>query len=74
NEITAELARNSAQYQTEEAFPEDLLRRAVMLIPGAEMGCLIKLLPGTGMLRYEAAIGMDLVKLRRINLPLEHTF
>ncbi|BBR40961.1 GGDEF domain-containing protein [Aeromonas veronii] len=74
NEITAELARNSAQYQTEEAFLEDLLRRAVMLIPGAEMGCLIKLLPGTGMLRYEAAIGMDLVKLRRINLPLEHTF
>lgn len=74
NEITAELARNSAQYQTEEAFLEDLLRRAVMLIPGAEMGCLLKLQPGTGMLRYEAAIGMVLVKLRRINLPLEHTF
>ena len=51
NETTAELARNSSQYQTEEAFLEDLLRRAVMLIPGTEMGCLIKLLPGTGILR-----------------------
>lgn len=74
NEVTTELARNSAQYQTEEAFLEDLLRRAIMLIQGAEMGCLLKLESESGMLRYEAAIGMDLAKLRQVELPLTHSF
>ena len=74
NESTAELARNSEQYQTEEALLDDLLRRAVMLIPGAEMGSLLKLQPDGKTLSFEAAIGMDLVKLRRIKLPLEYSF
>ncbi|MCE9790295.1 sensor domain-containing diguanylate cyclase [Shewanella indica] len=74
NEATFELVHLSSQYETEHAFLNALLGKAVAMIDGAEMGSIILVDPGSNKLHFESALGLDMTKLQRLNMTLEQSF
>ncbi len=74
NEATFELVHLSSQYETEHAFLNALLSKAVAMIDGAEMGSIILVEPGSNKLHFEAAVGLDMTKLQQLNMTLEQSF
>jgi hypothetical protein len=74
NETTFELVNIANQYQDETAFLNALLNKAVSCIDGAEMGTIIRVEPDSGSLSFESAVGIDINKLRKLNIHLEQSF
>ncbi|TVL07703.1 deoxyguanosinetriphosphate triphosphohydrolase [Shewanella algae] len=74
NEATFELVHLSSQYETEHAFLNALLGKAVAMVDGAEMGSIILVEPGSNKLHFESALGLDLAKLQQLNMTLEQSF
>ncbi|MCL1058901.1 sensor domain-containing diguanylate cyclase [Shewanella gelidimarina] len=74
NETTFELVNIANQYQDETAFLNALLNKAVSCIDGAEMGTIIRVEHDTGSLSFESAVGIDINKLRQLNIHLEQSF
>ncbi|MCL1091234.1 sensor domain-containing diguanylate cyclase [Shewanella profunda] len=74
NDAIYELAHLSSQYKDEHAFLDALLNKAVCIINGAEMGSIIKVNEISNKLHFESVIGLDLAKLKQLNLTLEQSF
>ena len=74
NDTTYELVNLSSQYNSENAFLDALLQKAVIAIDDAEMGSMILVDKNTSRLQFESVVGLDLEALRKINFTLEETF
>lgn len=74
NETTFELVNISGQYQDETAFLNALLNKAVSSVDGAEMGSIIRVEPNSGALSFESSVGIDINKLRKLNINLKQSF
>ncbi|MGL4711813.1 MAG: sensor domain-containing diguanylate cyclase, partial [Shewanella sp.] len=74
NDAIYELAHLSSHYKNEHAFLDALLNKAVYVINGAEMGSIIKVNEANNKLHFESVVGLDLAKLRQLDLTLEQTF
>ncbi|MCL1048748.1 diguanylate cyclase [Shewanella abyssi] len=74
NETTFELVNIASQYRDETAFLNALLNKAVSSIDGAEMGSIIRVEPDSGCLSFESAVGIDINKLKQLNINLEQSF
>ncbi|NCO73347.1 MAG: GGDEF domain-containing protein [Shewanella vesiculosa] len=74
NDTTYELVNLSSQYNSENAFLDALLQKAVIAINDAEMGSMILVDKNTSRLQFESVVGLDLEALRKINFTLEETF
>ncbi|QQX82479.1 diguanylate cyclase [Shewanella sp. KX20019] len=74
NETTFELVNIANQYRDETAFLNALLNKAVSSIDGAEMGSIIRVEPDSGCLSFESAVGIDINKLKQLNINLEQSF
>ena len=74
NETTFELVNISSHYQDETAFLNALLNKAVSSVDGAEMGSIIRVEPNTGALSFESSVGIDINKLRLLNINLKQSF
>nr|WP_250885607.1 sensor domain-containing diguanylate cyclase [Shewanella jiangmenensis] len=74
NDTTFELVHLASQYKDEHAFLDALLNKAVNVINGAEMGCIIRVDPESHKLTFESSVGIDLQKLRSIDFTLEQSF
>ncbi|MGB0894004.1 MAG: sensor domain-containing diguanylate cyclase [Parashewanella sp.] len=74
NDSTFELVRLSNQYKTQHAFLTALLKKAVKVIDGAEMGSIILVDPKTSELHFDTVVGLDIQKLSQVRFPLEETF
>ena len=74
NDTTFELVNIASQYQNEREFLNALLKKAVSSINGADMGSIIKVDSQTGELEFESTIGIDIDKLRNVQLNLTQSF
>ncbi|MFT5788849.1 MAG: diguanylate cyclase (GGDEF)-like protein, partial [Shewanella sp.] len=74
NDTTFELVNIANQYQDETAFLNALLNKSVSSIDGAEMGTIIRVEPESGCLSFESSVGIDINKLRQLNIHLEQSF
>ncbi|MGI2853982.1 sensor domain-containing diguanylate cyclase [Shewanella algae] len=74
NDATFELVHLSSQYGTEHAFLNALLGKAVAMVDGAEMGTIILVEPGSNKLHFESAVGLDMTKLKQLDMTLEQSF
>nr|WP_223296245.1 sensor domain-containing diguanylate cyclase [Shewanella halifaxensis] len=74
NNTTFELVHIANQYPDEGEFLNALLAKALNSIDAAEMGSIIKVNNDTEELYFESAIGIDIEKLKKINLKLKESF
>ncbi|GGP48916.1 GGDEF domain-containing protein [Shewanella algicola] len=74
NDTTYELVKVSSQYESEQAFLDALLQKAITAVDDAEMGSIILVDNHTDRLQFGSVVGLDIDKLRRINFTLEETF
>lgn len=74
NDTTYELVNLSNQYDSEKAFLDALLQKAVNAIDDAEMGSIILVDYVANRLQFESVVGLNIGTLRNINFTLEETF
>ncbi|MGI2179268.1 sensor domain-containing diguanylate cyclase [Shewanella frigidimarina] len=74
NDTTYELVNLSSQYDSEQAFLDALLLKAISVIDDAEMGSIILVDNHTNQLQFESVIGLNIDALQNINFTLEETF
>jgi diguanylate cyclase (GGDEF)-like protein len=74
NDTTYELVNLSSQYDSEQAFLDALLLKAISVIDDAEMGSIILVDNQTNQLQFESVIGLNIDALQNINFTLKDTF
>jgi diguanylate cyclase (GGDEF)-like protein len=74
SDTTYELVNLSSQYDSEQAFLDALLLKAINVIDDAEMGSIILVDNQTNQLQFESVIGLNSDALQDINFTLKDTF
>ncbi|MCL1151992.1 sensor domain-containing diguanylate cyclase [Shewanella ulleungensis] len=74
SDTTYELVNLSSQYDSEQAFLDALLLKAINVINDAEMGSIILVDNQTNQLQFESVIGLNSDALQDINFTLKDTF
>ncbi|MGX9461444.1 sensor domain-containing diguanylate cyclase [Shewanella sp. A14] len=74
NDTTYELVNLSSQYDSENAFLNALLHKAVNAIDDAEMGSIMLVDKHTHKLHFESVVGLNIDALQKIKFILDETF